>query len=303
MKDLTVVVLTHNRQDLILETVESVLNQTCHDFIFKISDNSDNDETYELLKKKNILSKVIYVRRGKEAKNSLDHFNINLNEITTEYFIFFHDDDVMMPEMIEEIYNKIYNTRYIAVGCNAYILKNNIKTEKKFYKSCKNVIHKTPDSLIIKYCSDCNIVPYPSYIYNKNVLGNIVFTGEAGKYSDVIWLIKLTKKAPVLWIKRPLFYYRIHDGQDSHSVDIVNQNKLYKYYIHTAKFKKTKYYINKQRVKELSNMEFQKINYHRKLNFKFIYVLIHYRCYKLAAIFFIRYISHMLIKRDCYDSI
>ena len=300
MKDLTVVVLTHNRQDLVLETVESVLNQTCHDFIFKISDNSDNDETYELLRKKNILSKVIYVRRGKEAKNSLDHFNINLNEITTEYFIFFHDDDVMMPEMIEEIYNKIYNTRYIAVGCNAYILKNKKKTHKRFYTSFSNKVHSTSDSLIKKYCLHCNIVPYPSYIYNKNKIGALHFTDEAGKYSDVVWLIKLAEKEPILWIKKPLFFYRIHPKQDSNSVDNFNQCRLMHYFIIHTHTRSAKFIVNKARVRNINNHIFDKIPKHYKLDFGFFYMLFYYREYRAASVFLIRFISHTFIKRDLY---
>ena len=49
MKDLTVFILTHNRGEMLLETINSVLNQTCHDFKFIVSDNSSNDDTARLL--------------------------------------------------------------------------------------------------------------------------------------------------------------------------------------------------------------------------------------------------------------
>ena len=89
MKDLTVFVLTHNRGELLLETIESILNQTCNDFKFIVSDNSSNDETMRLLEERGYLGKFEYRKRDKEYP-SMEHFNLCLSEVDTTYFVLFH---------------------------------------------------------------------------------------------------------------------------------------------------------------------------------------------------------------------
>src|SRR5574344_1818622 len=97
MKDLTLVILTHNRADLVFETVNSVLNQSCHDFKFVISDNSSNTQTLDAFKSKGLYDKVIYRKRDKEY-SSFDHFNLGLLKFVTLHFIHFHDVDIMRPD-------------------------------------------------------------------------------------------------------------------------------------------------------------------------------------------------------------
>lgn len=228
MKDLTVFILTHNRGEMLLETIDSILNQTCHDFKFIVSDNSSNDDTARLLKECNLWGKFEYRKRDHEY-SSFDHFNMCLSEVDTTYFVLFHDDDIMLPNYVETMYNAICGSEYVAVGCNALYLKNRNFTKKKSCKLKKDAILTSKKELAEYYCR-CNIVPFPSYVYNRDKLENIKFTCMVGKYSDVIWLLDLIGKGYFCWLKRPLLYYRIHDDQDSQKIDFINQLKLFGVY-------------------------------------------------------------------------
>lgn len=226
MKDLTVFVLTHNRGKMLLETIKSVLNQTCHDFKFIVSDNSSNDETKNLIYNSGLRNKFEYRKREKEY-TSLDHFNLCLSEVDTSFFILFHDDDIMMPDFVNKLYNSIEGTEYIAVGCNAYFLYGDKKTKRKFFNKYSSKIIKISSYDIAKmYCVNRSSMPYPSYIYNRKKIGEEKFDNECGKYSDVTWLLRLSEKAPLLWLTQPLMYYRIHNDQDSNFLDLYNQFKL-----------------------------------------------------------------------------
>ena len=165
MKDLTVFLLTHNRGKLLLETVQSILNQTCHDFKFIVSDNSSNDETAKLLAENDLLDKLEYRKRDTEYP-SLEHFNLCLAEVNTKYFILFHDDDIMMPDMVQSLYDAISASDYVAVGCNAYILHRVQETKKRMFRNAKNKIFDNTNTFVDMYLKK-NIVPFPSYIYNK----------------------------------------------------------------------------------------------------------------------------------------
>lgn len=243
MKDLVIYILTHNRGELLLETVDSVLNQDCNDFDIVISDNSSNDETGSILKQKGYLEKVTYIKRDKEY-SPFDHFNMCLDEINTKFFIFFHDDDVMLPNMVSTLYSIIKDSHYIAVGSNALFLKNTIKTNELCNTIKKDLILNTQDDLIYQYSIN-QIALYPSYIYSKELIGNMHFICDVGKYSDVTWLLRLIDRSSFYWIKEPLMYYRIHLGQDSQVVDYENQMKLYYNWKSCRLSKRTKNKIDK----------------------------------------------------------
>lgn len=224
MKDLTVFVLTHNRQELLLETIQSILHQTCHDFKFIVSDNSDNDKTYELLRQHNMLDRFDYRKRGK-LYSSLEHFNLCLSEVDTKYFILFHDDDIMLPNMVDVLYNAINGSEYAAVGCNAYYFINSRVTNRQTLKTNKDMVLSSPSVLVKQYCNR-SIIPFPAYIYNKNKIGDVIFQDTCGKYGDVHWLIELNDKNKLKWLGKPNMYYRIHLGQDSQTTQFTDMSKL-----------------------------------------------------------------------------
>ena len=226
MKDLTVFVLTHNRGSLLLETINSVLNQTCSDFEFILSDNSSNNETYDLLLKNNLLGRLKYKKRDREYP-SIDHFNMCLSEVETKYFMLFHDDDIMKPNMIERLYNAIYNSDYVAVASNAIQYINNMPSEFTFLTLGQDIIIKNQKQIVNAYITG-QLAPYPSYMYSKEKLNDAIFTLEAGKYSDVTWLLRINKLGNFLWINEPLMYYRFHKNQDSSAVDFTAKSKMLK---------------------------------------------------------------------------
>lgn len=224
MKDLTVCILTHNRGEMLLEAIESVLNNNYHNFRFVVSDNSCNDHTEELLKEKNLIGCFEYRKRDKEYP-AVEHFNLCLSEIDTEYFVLFHDDDIILPEYIGTMYKLIKNSVYVAVGCNAFYLYGDVWSRRKMRKSKRDLVLKNGKEIATEYCNE-NIVPFPSYMYSKTRLVNCLFSNEFGKYSDVLWLLKILKKGPIRWSACPLMYYRLHDTQDSSRIDYANQIKL-----------------------------------------------------------------------------
>lgn len=224
MKDLTIVVLTHNRSDLIEETVESILHQSCSDFKFVVSDNSSNDDT-KVIFQKSSYSKINYIKRN-TVLSPFDHFNTVISEIDTRYFVLFHDDDLMLPDYVETMYNAVNNTSYAAVGCNAYLYSANSAKQKIFMKLNSNVVLNNKNDIIEYYIGNKRFAPFPSYIYSKKEISNLRFTDKVGKYSDVAWLIDILNIGKIYWLSIPLMKYRIHSNQDSASFDYYKQIKL-----------------------------------------------------------------------------
>jgi len=271
---------------LLLETIESVLNQSCQDFKIIVSDNSSNDETKALLEKRAFLQKVEYRKRDREY-SSLEHFNMCLSEVTTKYFVLFHDDDVMMPDFVDAMYSTIVNSSCAAVGTNACILNNKEKTNRLFYKEKKDSF-VTVKRMVHNYCLG-NIAPFPGYIYNKEILRGLKFSDECEKYSDVIWLFNVANLGRIMWLAQPHMYYRVHSSQDSQIFDFNNQKKLINKYISIVGEKNR--CLNKYR-RDLLYMEMSESYKKDKVipcsNLKMLF--------KMSKFLFIKFILKVLIK-------
>jgi len=211
MNSLEVFVLCHNRPEQAKKAIHSVLAQKNKNFKLTISDNSTHDDV-KLMVKKNFPT-INYIRR-KPSMPPFDHSNQCLSEITKDYFCLFHDDDIMLPEYTQVMSQAILQyPNAIALGANARIAHNK-KTQKKpsFITNLPYKSIQSPQELLNTYFGrhQTGIAPYPSYIYKKSNLGSLAFSNLGGKHSDVIWLLQLVKKNPIIWVNQPLLIYNLH---------------------------------------------------------------------------------------------
>lgn len=82
-------------------------------------------------------SNIIYRKREREY-GLIEHWNKVLSEVRSEYFMIFHDDDVMHPDMIRTMLNIIKKDHSLAfIATNARIIKKveyvilNIREKRK----------------------------------------------------------------------------------------------------------------------------------------------------------------------------
>lgn len=222
-----VFIITYNRPDTLVKAIESVLQQTYPNVELVVSDNSTNDETYKALSSTKRWGKYKYIRRNPSLPG-VEHLRLALNEAETEFFMVFHDDDEMLPNMVEKLYNAIsQDERYSAAGSNAIAMKGG-KGSTFFPK--KDVLISDGDALIARYVKGA-IAPFPSYMYHRQVKRDIQPDPEnqGGKYCDVSFLFNLAKKGPIFYVGEPLMIYNLHPGQDSGSFDFRMHTQLTNY--------------------------------------------------------------------------
>ena len=170
-----VFIATHNRPSLVLNAISSALNQHFDSFDVIVSDNSTNDQTEILLTQ--IEDKRFYYKRRRPSLPVIDHLNAILKEVTADYFMIFHDDDLMNSNMLQELYkNIISNKDIIAVGGNAKIVSPDIFPNKLMLKRENgNLIISSRDQMAHQYLIRRGIVPFPSYLYKCKVAKKLKF--------------------------------------------------------------------------------------------------------------------------------
>lgn len=242
-------ILTHNRTNLFAHALDSVLNQQIININYEIivSDNSTNSETEQLINEcYNNTPNLVYRKRSPIIWTQ--HFNMVLSEVTAEFFMIFHDDDTMFPNMVESLYNAIQNDgKLLAVGCNAKIYKGN-KISGNFFNRSSDIHIENVDQLTTAYLTK-NHSPFPCYIYRKFVSECIYLdVNKGGKYCDVSFLLDIAAKGRVIMLKETLMNYYYHGNQLSTIHECEKQEQLIRYMVKVSSFTKDSTLIMNHRI-------------------------------------------------------
>jgi glycosyltransferase involved in cell wall biosynthesis len=215
MTTLTVFVLCHNRADLARQTLESILNQTDKEFDLVVSDNSSDEKVSLMLQAE---FPQIRCRRRVPMLAQLEHFNRCIDEVRTDYFCLFHDDDLMHPEFVARMKTVLdTHPEIVACGCNARKESfGKIERRPSFLALGQLEWITSPRVLAQRYFgrAQSGIAPFPGYIYRRSRVGELRLPDEGGKYADVAWLLTLSMKGRLVWVTAPLMTYRMHGGND-----------------------------------------------------------------------------------------
>jgi hypothetical protein len=143
--------------------------------------------------------------------------------MSSEYTMLFHDDDMLLQGSLSLIMSEIVNRpELVAVSGNAYIIKDQLKTNDLFNPYLKEkLIIKNEIEMALHYLQTTKgHTPFPNYIYRTSVLKTLSINSREGKkHADVSFLTHIAEKGPILWIPQPTMYYRRHGQNDSHNID------------------------------------------------------------------------------------
>jgi glycosyltransferase involved in cell wall biosynthesis len=263
-----VFISTYNRPEFILKSVQSALNQNFNSFEVVVSDNSTNNKTKDIISKIDN-NRLIYKKRN-PSLNVFDHFNAILNDVSSDYFVIFHDDDIMHSQMLNTLHKAFHNeTKTIAIGANAIKINNNVNTNSTIYKSFKRtVLLRNPLDVLKQYSTRYGIVPFSSYMYKLEVSKKLKFDSlKAGKYSDVAFISELTTLGNIKLLNQPVMDYYIHNDQDSAKFSYAECSNLVKYFCATTKLSRKHKYIMKFRIQNIYSL----IKYNLSVNKSFLF--------------------------------
>ena len=233
-----VFLFTYNRPDYVQKTVDSIFAQDYDDFELIISDNSTDNRTKDVYEQYDH-PKLTYIQRVPSVTPE-EHFNTICSEIASEYVVFFHDDDIMLPTYLSETIKVLENDPAIAAaGSNGFFIygdeySNDIFIKRQNDEAVK--IFDNPSVLANVYLRRDPIAPFPSYMYRSRFLEGIHMDAKKnGLYSDAIFILEIMRHGGLAWVMTPQIYYRLHHGQLSKMADIQDYLKFLRYlYINVA---------------------------------------------------------------------
>lgn len=194
-----------------------------------VSDNSESDSTQHLCALYH--PDVGYRRFG--PVDAFTHFSNIFSSYNSQYLMVMHDDDRVLSNFFVDTLSILTEFPHLAaVAANAIVVNSLLGVIKmETFSQVDNVVIDGPAQLLSHYFGNegYHVSPWPSYIYNMNIVKNIPFRRSGGKYSDLIFLCEVAERGQIRWARHPQYVYRDHPDNDSKGYNFIEQKKLYYY--------------------------------------------------------------------------
>jgi teichuronic acid biosynthesis glycosyltransferase TuaG len=221
----TVIIPLYNAEKYIVETIESVMNQTYQNWELLVIDDCSTDNSRSLVEKfEKEDSRIRLIESETNFGGPARPRNIGIDNAKGEYIAFLDADDVWTNSKLKKQIEIIHNTNYDII----YTLANTIDTNSNIIGEFKNqnIYNK------LKYFySDLTILYFSNYININTVLMkkdlNIKFRENKNLIALedwMFWIENLYNNKKIKFISEPLINYRI----DINSISDRGSDKSYR---------------------------------------------------------------------------
>jgi glycosyltransferase involved in cell wall biosynthesis len=224
-------IMASNRVHFLGESLRSVLDAAIGSVEVFISDNSTNHEVQKFLAENFPTVRCIY---RQPHLSPIEHLVRIFSELTAQYVVVFHDDDVMRHDFISTLKHYLdVHPNCIAVACNALVIRSETKSSTPYMGRFNQTVEISSSHELLKHYAelvDVGPAPFPSYMYRREALvGLQLDDAEGGKYSDVALLLKIAQRGVIAWLPDTLMHYRIHPGGGGISESIGHRLRLLRF--------------------------------------------------------------------------
>ncbi len=193
MKKISVVIPTFGRSESLLNSVNSVLNQTYNNLEVIVVDDNGIDSENNLLTRKSMElfannSKVKYIELEKNSGGSLAR-NKGIEESTGEYITFLDDDDEYYKFKLEKqmfFYEENFPQDDGFINCQISVFKDN-----KFIRNTKTIVDY--ENLLFSAVSE-KILGTPTLFMPKKIINDVGLFTDRTKGQEWDLVVKLVEK-------------------------------------------------------------------------------------------------------------
>jgi glycosyltransferase involved in cell wall biosynthesis len=217
---IAILLSTYNSEAYLKEQLDSLLNQTDHNFVLYICDDGSTDGTLRILEtyeKHN--EKIKYLQKPTTNQGALLSYAWLLENVEAEYYMFCDHDDVWLPQKIEKTFKKYKDVeeknknKPILVYTDLYVVDENLQIiDDSFWTYSKMNPYSMTD---FKHFAVKNIVTGCTMLFNKQARNVSLPISPAATMHDAwIALNVINNDGIVDFISEPTILYRQH-GQNA----------------------------------------------------------------------------------------
>ena len=201
----SVIIATRNRPRYICEAVDSVLAQTYQSVEIIIVDGSSTDETHTLLN--SYEDKVRYFYQ--EAQGLSAALNFGIEKSSGQYLAFLHDDDILLPEMLEVQVAHLEAHPKVGMVHAEHLIMDETSDDPGPRK--QRVSGAIPSGYILPRLIIKNVISHPTVVVRRPCLDKVGFYDLENRLSlDYDLWLRIAQYFLIDYIDRPLVIYRMH---------------------------------------------------------------------------------------------
>lgn len=249
---ISIVIPTYNRRHLILETIESALNQTYPRLEIIVLDNNSSDGSYEFLMSRYNSKEQVAIYKNETTLDIVLNWRKALSYANGKYSHILWSDDLIDPRFIEKCYNLLsaHKNAGFVFTKTTFFEKNN-EPLKNVYEIGETGVF--PKSMFIKKAllGDPHSVPvspanalFRTLDLQQNLLVDIpnnfdIEYRKIGQGNDsLLFLLTLNSYDDFIFINEQLSWFRVHKDSLTISTDSFevtrNYNLAKAYFVYNA---------------------------------------------------------------------
>ena len=177
---ISVIIPTYNRGNVLLKSVESVLNQTYDNIELIIVDDGSTDNTKDIVKKLQLEDKRIKYVSYKKNKGACHARNVGIKKATGKYIAFQDSDDVFMCDKLEKQYTNMLKNKSDMDFCKVRI---NIGDFNVTFPN-DNTVKKIKLKKYVDELCNGNYISTQSILIKKEVVNQYLFDENLKRFQD-----------------------------------------------------------------------------------------------------------------------
>jgi len=159
-----------NSSEYIKDCIESIINQSYKNWELIIIDDYSTDNSFEIVSQISEIDNRIKLHKNNNKNGIISALRIGLNKSSGDYITRMDSDDLMMPNKLEELHNKLKKKGkgFVATSKVKYFSKGGVGSGYKNYENWLNSMMINNDNFnhIYKEC----VIPSPNWMIQKNDL-------------------------------------------------------------------------------------------------------------------------------------
>lgn len=193
---ISVIVATHNRADILPRCIESLLNQTFHDFEIIIVDDASSDNTSEVIQQ--LLEKDHRIRTITSLHNVGPGAarNLAINEAKGEFVAIIDDDDVAVPERLEIELDVLEKNPQLGLVCSSVAFIDKNMNQLQLFPSVilNDEFPDDPRAMFLHLYLEGNIVPNTTIMTHRSIWKDFQYPENLWVGEDRVFFTKLAAK-------------------------------------------------------------------------------------------------------------
>ena len=242
--EISVIMLTYNRDALIARAIKSILNQTYQDFELIIVNNGSTDNSGHIADeyaRKDSRIQVIHRERGNIGSGR----NAGLDTANGEYITFIDDDDYAEPDYLEFLYNLVIIHNADIAVCGSSKEENGEKLPNGIYSYAEKFVMDAEQATVNFLWRKLYNAAMPTKLIRRELFNDIRFS-DIGSYDDITTTYRYFANAKtVVAHGLPKYCFYRHPGNNSSAATkhyLLNPVQLNEY---LAAFSERTKYISK----------------------------------------------------------